>query len=559
MVYIKKHYGLLIVFLVSLLPLLNLLNPGLPITHDGVDHVARIANFYDSLSEGILIPRWAENLNWGFGHPVVMFLYPMPSYITSIFHFLGFTLVSGLKLTFALTYILSGIFFYLWLSRFLKINAAILGAILYLFAPYRFVDLYVRGAIGEHVAFMFFPLVLLGLHLLFNIKSQYRIKYLFLIFLLISFSASGLILSHNGLSLLFLPFIVFYIFYLLYENKSIRNLLIGFFSIGYGFLISFFFWFPAFFEGKYTLRDVVTKDVYLDRFIEFKDLIYSPWGYGATGGFTTQIGFVQIILIIISFYILYLLFKSKIKIKYLLIFTLIYFFASMFLILNQSKFIWEIITLIQKLQFPWRLLAITTFSTSLAGAITVNYFNFKYSKQIIILLTFVAVISTFSFWNAKENKQIDETIFKIPYASTTDTGESSPIWSIRSMDEFPNDNLEILEGIASVENLERNSIKHVYKIDAKEKVKIRENTLYFPGWNIYVNGSIIVPEFQDPQNRGLMTFYVNEGISEVVVKFEDTKIRRIANIISIITIILIPISIITFMLIPKNKLKKYKW
>ena len=64
--------------ILSLIPLINLLTPGLPVTHDGQDHVARIANFYLSLSEGHMVPRWAGNLDWGFGHPILMFLYPLP-------------------------------------------------------------------------------------------------------------------------------------------------------------------------------------------------------------------------------------------------------------------------------------------------------------------------------------------------------------------------------------------------------------------------------------------------------------------------------------------------
>src|SRR3989338_1964646 len=89
----------LLIFLLSILPLWLFLHSGLPITHDGIDHVARIANFYQSLSEGNLIPRWAGNLNWGYGHPILMFLYPLPSYIASFFHFRGFSLIDSIKLT----------------------------------------------------------------------------------------------------------------------------------------------------------------------------------------------------------------------------------------------------------------------------------------------------------------------------------------------------------------------------------------------------------------------------------------------------------------------------
>ena len=103
----KKHFFLLILFLILLIPILDLFKPGLPVTHDGQDHVARIANFYQSLSEGNIIPRWAGNLNWGYGHPILMFLYPLPSYIASLFHFLGISFVDSTKLVFAVSFVAS--------------------------------------------------------------------------------------------------------------------------------------------------------------------------------------------------------------------------------------------------------------------------------------------------------------------------------------------------------------------------------------------------------------------------------------------------------------------
>jgi hypothetical protein len=53
-----KNKSLLLIILLGLLPLFNLLTPGLPITHDGTDHVARIANFYLGLTDGVWFPRW---------------------------------------------------------------------------------------------------------------------------------------------------------------------------------------------------------------------------------------------------------------------------------------------------------------------------------------------------------------------------------------------------------------------------------------------------------------------------------------------------------------------
>ena len=159
-----KKYGLLLLLLaVSILPLFDLLHRGLPVTHDGQDHVARIANFYLSLSEGHIVPRWAGNLNWGYGHPILMFLYPLPSYMASLFHLVGFSFVDATKLVFAITYIASISAMYLWGRAQFGNIPGFIAALLYGFAPYRFVDLYVRGAIGEHVAFIWPPVIFLAL------------------------------------------------------------------------------------------------------------------------------------------------------------------------------------------------------------------------------------------------------------------------------------------------------------------------------------------------------------------------------------------------------------
>jgi len=266
----KKIIWLILVFL-ALLPLISLFHPGLPLTHDGQDHVARIANFYKNLQEGVLIPKWAANLNWGYGHPVMEFLYPLPSYIASIFHVIGFSFVDSAKIVFGIGIFLSLIFMYLWLSQFLGEAPSILGAVLYTYAPYRFVDLYVRGDIGENLAFAFIPLVLF---FMYKIYKKPDIKYI----ILGAISLCFLILAHNAISLILMPFIIFYGIFLLYLSRNRKNFFKTFLAlIILGFGLSFFFWVPGLLEAKYTLRDIVTRSQYLARFVNFPSLIYSSW------------------------------------------------------------------------------------------------------------------------------------------------------------------------------------------------------------------------------------------------------------------------------------------
>ena len=71
------------------------------------------------------------------------------------------------------------------------------------------------------------------------------------------------------------------------------------------------------------------------------------------------------------------------------------------------------------------------------------------------------------------------------------------------------------------------------------EVQLVENTLYYPGWNVLVDNKIVPIEFQSSVHRGLMTFYVSKGIHTVTILFSDTKVRRMANWISALSVILI--------------------
>jgi len=86
-------------------------------------------------------------------------------------------------------------------------------------------------------------------------------------------------------------------------------------------------------------------------------------------------------------------------------------------------------------------------------------------------------------------------------------------------------------------------------------IRIRENTLYFPGWVVLVDGVETEIEFQDPSNRGLITFYVNKGNHIVNVLYKETKIRLFSNAISFISLI-ISIVLIMFQLTKRRMYNK---
>jgi uncharacterized membrane protein len=522
----KIDFWLILLILISLIPLKDFFHLGLPATHDGQDHVARIANFYQSLSEGNIVPRWAANLNWGYGHPILMFLYPLSSYLASFFKFLGFNFVDSTKAVFVLSFILSGIFMYFWLKEIWGREAGFIGGLLYMFAPYRFVDLYVRGAIGESLAFVWPPLILY-----FALKFSQGPKWIYLMGGSISFAC--LILSHNALSLMFLLVVFGYIAYLiLNSNKKFLFIIHYSLFIILGFSLSAFFWLPAFLEGKYTLRDIVTKGN-ITGFEPLARLIYSPWSYGGTGVFSVQLGILQWLGVVLAPFVIWQFWRKKEKIWLFLLFLLIYFWISIFLILPFSRPLYFKITLLQKFQFAWRWLSLSIFPPAVFTAAIICFFPKKFKFFYLCLFIFISLYINRNFWHAKDYLYYPEDFYTQAYPGTTDTGESAPRWSVRFMEKFPKAHLEVIEGEAKIEEKERKSNYHEYKVIAKTPTRLLENTLYFPGWEILVSGKPVEVQFQDPAYRGLMTFNIPEGNYQVVIKFGETKLRQFANLVSL--------------------------
>ncbi len=548
---LKKRFSLILVLILSVIPLLDLLHSGLPVTHDGQDHVARIANFYQSISEGNIIPRWAGNLNWGFGHPILMFLYPFPSYLGSLFHYFGFSFIDSVKLVFAVSYIVSGVAMYYWGKNALGEKAGIVAAALYMYAPYRFVDLYVRGAIGEHVAFTFVPMIL---YLLLKSSQNHKEKR-FSYFFLLTISITGLLLSHNALALMFIPILFAYSMFLIYTSKEKKYLASIYITSGaLGFGLSSFFIIPAFFEGKYTLRDIVTSHgEYRSGFVNLKDFVVPQWSYGGSQLLSKQIGMVHLFLAGISL----LLFNTFKKNKKSFIFYMCLFSISLsiFLMLSFSDVIWQKISLLQKFQFPWRLLSPVVLCTSILGALTVAVFEKKkYTTYLVFLLCFFLVIVNFKYFHPRAYLSKNDSFFTGIYNGTTDTGESSPRWSVRFMEHKPSTKAEFIDGEGRIKVVKRTSTYREYEIFSKTKTsRVLENTLYFPNWEVSVNGKKTLIEFQDKSYRGLMTYFIAQGKNKVIISFKDTKLRTISNSISIASFILIVLFYFYFQYINHKK------
>ncbi|NPA90230.1 MAG: hypothetical protein GXO55_02075 [Chloroflexi bacterium] len=135
-----------------------------PDTPDGLFHLHRIRALSDALRWWVLYPRWFPDFAFGYGYPVLNFYAPASYYPPALLHLLGVPLIPAARVSLALMYGLSLGLVYSLLRRTVHQEAALLGTALFAFWPYRFYDLFVRGALPEFWAFLWLPLLLYLTH-----------------------------------------------------------------------------------------------------------------------------------------------------------------------------------------------------------------------------------------------------------------------------------------------------------------------------------------------------------------------------------------------------------
>lgn len=114
---------------------------------------------YVALRGGQFPVRWVPDLGYGYGYPIFNFYNPLPYYFGAGFMFTGFNVLTATKLMYVFPVFLSGITMFIFSKIFLSDIASLLAGIIYVYAPYHAVQIYVRGAVGEYWAYAVLPLV----------------------------------------------------------------------------------------------------------------------------------------------------------------------------------------------------------------------------------------------------------------------------------------------------------------------------------------------------------------------------------------------------------------
>jgi hypothetical protein len=491
-----------ILFIFSLWQLSSLLQPYWPSSHDGIFHYIRIREYFIELKAGQFPVRWVQNLDNGYGLPVFNYVYPLPYILAVIPQLINISVANSYKIVMFLGYYLGVLGFYFLLKSKNKFFG-IVSAMIFGLTPYLFLNIFVRGAIGEILAIGFMPWILYA----FSKKK----------FILSSLTLSFILISHNFLGLLFLVFLIVYLIWIKqFSKNTIFSIII---SIG----ISSFFLIPMLFENK-----LVQSGAYHDYTFDYREqflypfqLIYSKWDYwysnpGPNDGMSFQLGFANIIIIVVSLITIFII-KNKSK----LIFLTLSIIFSIFLTLIYSQLIWNYIPPLQVAQFPWRFLFMVCLISPLLYFEIVNNLYHRYPNLVKVISVCIILLALFNTRNYRRpmkfqnNDEFQILLNTYNYKTTTAArGEVAPIWS----------------------PIEKYSATTKFSFEIVKESNLILNINYFPGFSLInenTNQKVLILPNKDGNIISSLTS------AKYKLKYTGTKLENYSNIISLSSIVLL--------------------
>lgn len=569
-------YFLVLIFVASSW---SLFNPKFFRIHD-YTHAGRIVEMARALGDGHFPVRWTEDFGFGYGMPLFEFYGPLPFYIGGIIYWLGVNVVLTIKILFFLANAGTIAGGYLLGKKLFGKSGGLLTAAALTMAPYRAVNLFVRGALNEAWAILFLPWILLGVIKVFHREKNG--------WLMLTLSLLGLFLSHNIITLLFMPILGLFAlgyFLILFWRKTPeffyrrqfrwRNFfrIIG--SLGLSVLLalglSAFYLIPAFFEKNLTQIEETIFTYYFDyhlHFLYIRQFFKPNWQYGGSAwGVDDDISFFLgwgqlasiVVLGLVALHRLWdwlrhrrPLFPSQKTFGLIMLFgglLLIGFYMS----LLKSQWLWDKIPLLKFAQFPWRWLSvIIVFLALLIGSLTwliKNKLWRIYSSLFLVIV--MAFGSAIYFRPQKYLTNNEDYYYTDPLLIRKNLSSILPDYAVVGMpippsvipeqlvmngDSLPAGSFQVL-----AERVQEKLIETNFTQETALELAVAD----YPGWMLEIDGQRWSRSLGE---NGNIVVTVPGGQHLVTLRFLDTPIRKYADLSSLFSWL-----VLFFLLIPKQK------
>jgi hypothetical protein len=553
----------------------SLLRPDFFRTHDFV-HAARLAEMQRGILDGQWPVRWSQNFGYGYGMPLFQFYAPLPYLVGALFLIVGFSAVLTIKLIIILSTIVTAWGGFRLGGALFGSAGGILTATALTLAPYRAVNIFVRGALSETWGMMALPWILYGLLQISRGKFSTG-------WWITTVSTVVLLLSHNLTSLIFLPVAGVFGLGLVglqaladktqelaqtQTRDSLKKLLLMAGSFGLAGLMSSFYVLPALLEkGLTKVEDTIITDYfnYQLHFLYPFQFFTENWGYGGSSwgpedGFSFFLGSGQIVALLLALVLLFMQLKKlwspsqaplwQQKIAVFLqriskthlgigLLTIILLAFSLFMTLHRSEFIWEVFSFLRYLQFPWRWLAVVSLFLSLLAGLAMGLISQQHRRIIVFSSLFLLIIvvnwryfqpesylrDSEEYYYVDASLIREEMSFVLPDYIPSDLSEALPV-------AYTLVDINLLDSGASlrlgkeVEIIVEKAHQKSLVVTLSEPTELKLNLAAYPGWTVTVNDQ---PILHRVTSQGLIAFDLEAGISRVEVTLKNTLVRAISD------------------------------
>lgn len=558
---IKDNKEYLCILLISIIVCIPLMNKNINIyKDDGIQHVCRLIGTYQTIKSGEMLPMIMSNLCNNFGYSWNIFYSPLTAYAPLIFKIFNFTFTNCLKIFMFAVTLLSGIAMYTFMMNVTKNkNVSLLSSILYVLAPYRITDMYIRIAVAELASFVFIPIIFDGLY---SVLKEEKLSFKLI------WGTVGLILTHTVITMYMAIICLLYLVFNIKKLKSIKVIRILVISLVCILLITSFYW-----VGLLQHHNATSYEVFVPGRMEvgnkleyYKTEFYQLFHTNKDQTMIYAIGLVTVLGLVLT----PIAWKNVEK-DYKRTYVLFLIFGIILTIMTLTFFPFEKLPSIFKMiQFTFRLYEFTAFFFAFVAGINYGIIikNFKISDVIVL-----AVIST---------------LLLIPYKSKLEyelsTNEDRLIEGVRvtentgrvhagmaSMEYLPSKAFKVLNtyianrkdepiitnGEAEILNYNKNGTNLEFELanmKSKQEADNQNNKteagltielpyIYYLGYRVYANGSEI--EYAESDN-GFVQIKINPALYEqnvkINMKYTGTNEMIVASVISIVSAMIIVIS-----------------
>jgi hypothetical protein len=286
-------------------------------------------------------------------------------------------------------------------------------------------------------------------------------------------------------------------------------------------------------------------------FVSLKQLFISNfWGdgpsvWGTADGMSFSVGYLHWGIALLTLLISIITYLKKRQVNWLIPTLFLLSTLSIFLTHEKSTPIWNLVSIIQKIQFPWRFLNISTFLTSLLAGTIVSHFKHPHTKLALLSTICVAIFIIYlpKFTPVTFGPINDDQKFSGKAWINQVTGgiyDYLPKTSLHAATspakEFI-DNINLPETEYRITGAKKGTDWMFFNIKLPKTSTVSVSILYFPGFQVLVDNHIVGSH--PDSELGRITFDIPSGEHQIYIKLHDTTIRQVSNIISLFSIIFV--------------------